>query len=942
MSFKFEEPSAHRSRPAAPVHSPTPLTGAATQKRAGATLAAAPLLVVPFVTLILFTLDTLDRMAERHNSPYPIGEGAIAGTAGTRRGNGGSGRTLVVASASKAKDHEQQQRKSGGAVFNKRQLLSRLLQRIRSITRNAKERGTDVQKSVLLTGADTSPNDDDGMRKRKEEDSSENDSSEDAIIQIRDEIRSFQKQHFSKRSPSAGAHVVAGYSEDGSVIPHRHQHSPRDGNGPTTSEAYYRELYGPFSALGKYGDADVLSSSHDKIVYFTQAELRQMMDLPLVAETMPFGKGLIQLSDVAEAERRRSGRSALAGRFPPLPYDDAEGLHNIVPTVPLPRLAEATAAKEASDGSPRASSQIVDVSGPITNDVDATRPTTSDDATIFVSIAAFRDEYCRPTVESAFSFARFPERVFAGIVRQQEPTDTHRCIGDVYHTKDPKAGDSAVSCQLMSFCPTDNIRIRHNAPAEAKGPTYGRYVSMLMYQGEHFAMIIDSHTLFARGWDVLMIRDVWAARFSGSEIGVEADAVDGGGSKERKKIGGEEGEEASLLERLRGDPKTPHLRFAGGGKGAIISHYPTPFQEFRNSDRQQAGLFSSHMRTLMCNAAFQTGHQTKGLIRMIGHPAATQKDDKGRSTPRLQPFTAAGFLFGDAAYLLDVPFDPHLDFLFDGEEILYTARLWTHGYDSYAPSVGLLAHIYGRPKADRVWSVKDNLWWKHQALSHTRVHFLMRSYKYGLTSPPTVKAGSAGGTAAVVATRGGGSVNNAADASVVASQREARRKFLAQFKVKNILMQKKKLLAEAAAARNGSTVSGGGGGGAVTISDELIANVDAELRRLEAIANASSSRAASSSGDDSAKRGATVVTNDSHMLEADARAAAVAGKLIHAERYGMGPYRSIDDFYIFALTDRTTKAMPSTHCNPRVNDYFDSPGYSRVKLLKNSKSNGSV
>ncbi len=43
------------------------------------------------------------------------------------------------------------------------------------------------------------------------------------------------------------------------------------------------------------------------------------------------------------------------------------------------------------------------------------------------------------------------------------------------------------------------------------------------------------------------------------------------------------------------------------------------------------------------------------------------------------PYAAAGFMFFSGAALKNVPFDPLLPYLFDGEEILYSARLWTHG-----------------------------------------------------------------------------------------------------------------------------------------------------------------------------------------------------------------------------------------------------------------------
>eukprot|EP00662_Eupelagonemidae_sp_cell21_P058275 gene58275-biopygen64036 len=53
--------------------------------------------------------------------------------------------------------------------------------------------------------------------------------------------------------------------------------------------------------------------------------------------------------------------------------------------------------------------------------------------------------------------------------------------------------------------------------------------------------------------------------------------------------------------------------------------------------------------------------------------------------------------------LTDVPFDPHLPFLFHGEEILLTVRLWTAGYDFFSPGENVLFHHYyrsGRPRME--------------------------------------------------------------------------------------------------------------------------------------------------------------------------------------------------------------------------------------------------
>ena len=65
------------------------------------------------------------------------------------------------------------------------------------------------------------------------------------------------------------------------------------------------------------------------------------------------------------------------------------------------------------------------------------------------------------------------------------------------------------------------------------------------------------------------------------------------------------------------------------------------------------------------------------------------------------PFAGAGFQLSSADVLLEVPFDPHLDMLFVGEEILYSARLWTKGWDLFGPDMNLVRHHYNR--CSRCW-----------------------------------------------------------------------------------------------------------------------------------------------------------------------------------------------------------------------------------------------
>lgn len=68
--------------------------------------------------------------------------------------------------------------------------------------------------------------------------------------------------------------------------------------------------------------------------------------------------------------------------------------------------------------------------------------------------------------------------------------------------------------------------------------------------------------------------------------------------------------------------------------------------------------------------------------------------------PPSSAFLSGNCLFGPAAAFREVPYDPRL--YFHGEEISLAARLWTHGWDLYAPDRCFMYHDYtadrGRPR----------------------------------------------------------------------------------------------------------------------------------------------------------------------------------------------------------------------------------------------------
>jgi hypothetical protein len=64
--------------------------------------------------------------------------------------------------------------------------------------------------------------------------------------------------------------------------------------------------------------------------------------------------------------------------------------------------------------------------------------------------------------------------------------------------------------------------------------------------------------------------------------------------------------------------------------------------------------------------------------------------------PLLSHFWAAGFSFAPSSWVLDVPYYPHLPHLFFGEEQYMLLRMWTRGWDVYAPTQPLAFHQWER------------------------------------------------------------------------------------------------------------------------------------------------------------------------------------------------------------------------------------------------------
>mgnify|MGYP000235833342 CR=1 FL=1 len=124
----------------------------------------------------------------------------------------------------------------------------------------------------------------------------------------------------------------------------------------------------------------------------------------------------------------------------------------------------------------------------------------SDRASIFVSVAAFRDNLCDRTLHELFAKAAHPDRVFVGLFLQNEEGDP-----------------------LCDGPPDRAAQIRRaSVPAsEAKGPNYARYRCSRLYGGEDYFMQIDSHSVLLQNWDICAIEELEKAQLQASKLGLD-------------------------------------------------------------------------------------------------------------------------------------------------------------------------------------------------------------------------------------------------------------------------------------------------------------------------------------------------------------------------------------------------------------------------------------
>lgn len=105
--------------------------------------------------------------------------------------------------------------------------------------------------------------------------------------------------------------------------------------------------------------------------------------------------------------------------------------------------------------------------------------------TIFVSIAAYSDPVLPRTLDNCLSNARYPERLRFGICWQN---------------------DVSVPVNLDRFRTDRRFSFANYDVSESGGGCWARAISQSLWDGETYLLQVDSHMVFAAGWDETLIR----------------------------------------------------------------------------------------------------------------------------------------------------------------------------------------------------------------------------------------------------------------------------------------------------------------------------------------------------------------------------------------------------------------------------------------------------
>lgn len=249
-----------------------------------------------------------------------------------------------------------------------------------------------------------------------------------------------------------------------------------------------------------------------------------------------------------------------------------------------------------------------------------------------------------PTIFVAISSFRDPELVVTLNEFYNKAYNKQRIIFGVVQQNDPQ-GDDPLCFAENSIVPKNQLRVINMHYKQAKGPTYARSICESLFQNEDYYMMCDSHMRAEAGWDV------------------------------------------ELIDMVLRCPRP---------KRTVITMYPEGFERIEDANKNVR--YEIKQRKAWRRERFKYFNQ-QGIVEFESVNTFRKPPD----VPEYVPFWAACFAFGHSDWVREVPFHNNTPYLFFGEEILMTARLFAKGWDLRGPRFSVVYHLWKRGYRKTFW-----------------------------------------------------------------------------------------------------------------------------------------------------------------------------------------------------------------------------------------------
>jgi len=303
---------------------------------------------------------------------------------------------------------------------------------------------------------------------------------------------------------------------------------------------------------------------------------------------------------------------------------------------------------------------------------DPNAPLEIDPGTILVTLASYRDYECHRSLISAFEKAKNPDLIYFGVFEQHDPSDKP-CL-----FFEEVCGDQQYDENVSIIGGPDPQLVGKRSANAPKHPICSR-MHQIKVRRLHF--MEGAGPTHGRHHSELMLER--------QEFHMQIDS------------------HSQFVQNW--DEVVKQSWRATQNEYAVLSTYP-----------KATGTSGGKHVPVICRTDFQPSFHF-----MLKHNASRLMLMPDPSKPMLVPFWAAGFSFSKAHRVRRVPYDGYTPMLFDGEEYGIGARMWTHGYDFYAPNNDVVYHLYsdGKERRKRVkyWEIEWGKRYQIQRKSAARI-----------------------------------------------------------------------------------------------------------------------------------------------------------------------------------------------------------------------------